>query len=186
MIVDSLQNRICNIYCNICVWVGNLVPFAYFCFNLQIWSNNGFILHRPHEYSPVYQSGDSITHILFSSGTTGNQILLYDCWVDISTSLTLPYLIFYVICNLWIRGSKGSTLDSVVSNSSYCWFMGTHGCSSWRCHVLADKLRMGGRTYIALRMLFKWCNSCSLSWITSWPWFWEICSGDASRFSNCN
>ncbi|XP_010673494.2 probable CoA ligase CCL12 isoform X1 [Beta vulgaris subsp. vulgaris] len=29
-------------------------------------------LTRPHEYSPVYQSGDSITHILFSSGTTGD------------------------------------------------------------------------------------------------------------------
>ncbi|XP_021771939.1 probable acyl-activating enzyme 18, peroxisomal [Chenopodium quinoa] len=27
---------------------------------------------RPHEYSPVYQPVDSITHILFSSGTTGD------------------------------------------------------------------------------------------------------------------
>ncbi|KAL2930662.1 putative acyl-activating enzyme 18 peroxisomal [Bienertia sinuspersici] len=29
-------------------------------------------LSRPHDYSPAYQSGDSITHILFSSGTTGD------------------------------------------------------------------------------------------------------------------
>lgn len=32
----------------------------------------GSQLTRPHEYYPVYQPGDSITHILFSSGTTGD------------------------------------------------------------------------------------------------------------------
>lgn len=32
----------------------------------------GSKLTSPHDYSPVYQPGDSITHILFSSGTTGD------------------------------------------------------------------------------------------------------------------
>ncbi|KAL2940710.1 putative acyl-activating enzyme 18 peroxisomal [Bienertia sinuspersici] len=38
----------------------------------SVWSNYNLILHRPHDYSPVYQPGDAITHILFSSGTTGD------------------------------------------------------------------------------------------------------------------
>lgn len=37
---------------------------------------------------------------------------------------------------------------------------------------------MGDGTSSTILLLSNWCNSSSLSWISSRPWFWEIRAGD--------
>lgn len=51
-------------------------------------------------------------------------------------------------------------------------------CPSWRCFLLAHKFRMGDGSNCTFLLFPVWCNSCSISWISSWPWLRKICSGD--------
>ena len=55
----------------------NYVQFWLMLNTEQGYSTHYFIFNRPDHYSPVYQPGESITHILFSSGTTGNEIFVF-------------------------------------------------------------------------------------------------------------
>ena len=87
--------------------------------------------------------------------------------------------LFIIFC--FFRGAKSNSLDSTFTNTKCCWWMGFHWCSTWRCVLLAYKFRMGDGTNSNIFMFSIWCNSCSLPWFSSWPWFWKICSGGSSN-----
>ena len=76
-----------------------------------------------------------------------------------------------------IRKAESNPMDTTFTYPLRCWFLGSHGCSGWRCFLLAHKFRMGDGASFSVLILVSWCNSCSLSWISSWPWIWKVRSG---------
>lgn len=90
-----------------------------------------------------------------------------------------------ILPSIFNRRTESYPLDTTFANSMCCRFMGSHGCPSWRCFLLAYKFRLGNGSNSTLLMLSLWCNPCSLPWIPSWPWLWEICSGDTTFWYAC-
>lgn len=80
--------------------------------------DNIFFFGRPNSYFPVHQSIDSVTNILFSSGTTGKISLLRLC--SLFLAVAFVQLVHSVIPFASVRRSKSNTLDSPVSHSMCC------------------------------------------------------------------
>ena len=137
-----------------------------------------FFILRSNYYSPIYQPIDSVTNILFSSGTTGKNIvrLIYTIICTVPQQFFKPVILVFLLA--LVRRTKSYSMDTTCSNSICSWVMGSLWSQSWWSFLLADKFRMGDGSKSTLRVLSMWCNSRSLPWITSRTWLWKICSGD--------
>ena len=114
------------------------ILFRTLVWNISFWVLTMFLTCRPNYCSPFYQPIDSVTNILFSSGTTGWKVVgrvTYSLTVLMIYLCFMHYFFFFFFA--YTRRSKSHTVDPSISYSMCCWFMGTFRCSSRRCLLLA-------------------------------------------------